>query len=55
MNQEVMERAQWGGKDSKDTEGGQIKDTLGEWQNHEMVEKRDRAKITLESATWGPG
>lgn len=35
MNQEAMERAQWGGNDSEDT-GGQIKDTLGEWQNQEM-------------------
>lgn len=40
-----MERAQWGGNDSKDREGDQIKDILGERQNHGMDVERDRVKI----------
>lgn len=55
MNQEAMERAQWGSNDSKDREGDQIKDILGEWQNHGMDAETDRAKISLKSAAWGLG
>lgn len=46
INQEAKETAQWTGNDSRNREGGQIKETLGEWQNDGM-KVREGMKITL--------